>query len=191
LEANSWEILQEKAKSPLDWIKFVTNDEKNKGGLVLPPPPPKVEQTTPTIPAKKSFWMEIDFPVNNHQLLLLNRSPDGQKLLCPSFAYAPNSIIEKPPIVLPQENSWAGQNGGQTNFRFDELGKEEFLAIALEKPLNLPWLTPCEEEPLIEWNGERIKELFEELEKQNNWQVFYQSFDVVESEKKPTEFLQK
>lgn len=37
---------------------------------------------------------------------------------------------------------------------------------------------------LIEWNGERIKELFEELEKQNNWQFFYQSFDVVESEKK-------
>ena len=47
--------------------------------------------------------------------------------------------------------------------------------------MNLPWLNPREEEPLIEWNGERIKELFEELEKQNNWQVFYQSFDVVES----------
>ena len=136
--------------------------------------------------------MAIDFQVNNHQLLLLNRSQDGQYLLYPSSAYAPSSIIEKPPILLPQKDSWAGQDEGQTNFIFDHLGKEEFLAIALEKPLNLPWLNPRrEDEQLIEWNGKGIKELFEELEKQNNWQVFYQSFDVVESEKKPTEFLQK
>ena len=187
LEANSWQILQEKATSPLDWIKFLTKEEApsvhigNKG-LILPPPPPSVQKTNPTIPAKQSLWMAINFQVHNHQLLLLNRSQDGQNLLCPSSAYAPSSIIEKPPIVLPQKDSWAGQDDSQTNFKFD-LGKEEFLAIALEKPLNLPWLKPRGEEALIVWNGERIKELFEELEKQNNWQVFYQSFDVVESEK--------
>lgn len=187
LEANSWQILQEKATSPLDWIKFLTKEEAasvhigNKG-LILPPPPPSVQKTHPTIPAKQSLWMAINFQVHNHQLLLLNRSQDGQNLLCPSSAYAPISIIEKPPIVLPQKDSWAGQDDSQTNFKFD-LGKEEFLAIALEKPLNLPWLNPRDEEALIVWNGERIKELFEELEKQNNWQVFYQSFDVVESEK--------
>jgi hypothetical protein len=33
---------------------------------------------------------------------------------------------------------------------------------------------------LPEWNAERIKELFEQLEKQDNCHVFYQSFEVVE-----------
>lgn len=85
------------------------------------------------------------------------------------------------------KNFWKGQDEGRTNLKFD-LGKKEFLAIALEKPFNLPWLNPREYEELIEWNCERIKELFEELEKQNNWQVFHQSFDVVESEKKLLSF---
>ena len=45
--------------------------------------------------------------------------------------------------------------------------------------MSLPWLIPREEEPLPEWNAERLKELFEQLEKQGNWQVFYQFFEVV------------
>jgi hypothetical protein len=111
-------------------------------------------------------------------LLLLNRSQQGQILLCPSSAYAPNAIVEKSPIWLPQKDAWAGDS--EEKFVFGEVGKEEFLAIVLEKPLSLPWLTPHEDEALPEWNAERMKELFEQLEKQGNWQVFYQSFEVRE-----------
>ncbi|MFB2897819.1 hypothetical protein ACE1CI_33295 [Aerosakkonemataceae cyanobacterium BLCC-F50] len=183
LDANSWEILQEKAKFTANWLQFLTGKEmvsvqRGTRALILPPPPPSVQKITPTIPAKESLWMVINLELNNYQLLLLNRSQQGQCLLCPSSAYAPNSIIEKPPILLPQKNAWAGNSNEK--FVFGEVGKEEFLAIMLEKPLSLPWLTPREDEALPEWNAKRIKELFEQLEKQGNWQVFYQSFEVVE-----------
>ncbi len=186
LGLHSWEILQKKAKSIPNWLQFLTEEEKAAVLMVnksptLPPPPPSAQKITPTIPVNQSLWMLIDLELNenkNYQLLLLNRSQQGQYLLCPSSAYAPNPIIEKPPIVLPQKDAWA--DNSKEKFVFGEAGKEEFLAIALEKPLNLPWLTPREDEALPEWNAERIKELFEQLEQQENWQVFYQSFEVVE-----------
>ncbi|NJK69582.1 MAG: hypothetical protein HC941_26415 [Microcoleus sp. SU_5_3] len=185
LDENGWQILQEKAKSPPNWLQFLTKEEmasvqRGTRSFVLPPPPPAVQKSTPIIPVEKSLWMVIDLEFDNSQLLLLNRSQDGEFLLCPSSAYAPNPIVEKPPILLPQKDSWADRDESQTNFKFEKLVKEEFLAIALEKPLNLPWLTPREDEALPEWNAERLKELFEHLERQGNWQVFYQCFEVVE-----------
>jgi len=137
-------------------------------------PSPKIK---PTIPANEELWMAIDIECPNYQLLLFNRSQQGKFLLCPSFGYAVNAIIEKSPFLLPESDSLAGKT--EQKFIFEETGKEEFLAIALEKPLSLPWLIPCEDDALPEWNAERIKELFEQLEKQDNWQVFYQSFEVV------------
>lgn len=183
LEAHSWEILQSKAKSPANWLQFLTKEEMAGGlevckNLILPPPPPSVKKITLTIPANQSLWMVINLALQNYQLLLLHGSQQKQSLLCPSSAYAPNSLIEKSPILLPQKNSWADQDGNKQNFMFEEEEKEEFLAIALEKPLNLSWLTPCKEEALPEWNAERIKQLFDELEQQGNWHVFYQSFEV-------------
>lgn len=187
LEANSWDILREKAKSPASWIQFKTNEEVAQLGVyrgpILPPAPPAVQKNTATIPANQSLWMVIDLDFSKSPVLLLNRSQDGECLLCPSSAYAPNAIMEEPPLLLPQKDSWAALDEEKTNFKFDKLGKEEFLAIVLKQPLNLPWLTPREDEGLIEWNGERIMDLFdhlEHLEQPGEWPVFYQSFEVVE-----------
>ncbi len=187
LDENGWQILQEKAKSPSNWLQFLTEEEMTavqvNRGLVRQTPPPSVQKITLKIPANQSLWMEINLENlerSNYQLLLLNRSKEGQSLLCPSSGYAPNSIMEKRVTWFPQKDSWADYN--KQNFMFGEAGNEEFLAIALEKPLSLPWLTPHQEEELPEWNAERIKELFEQLEQQGNWQVFYQSFDVVEKQ---------
>jgi len=88
-------------------------------------------------------------------------------------------MIDQPQISLPQTNSLAGKN--QEGFTFEELGQEEFLAIALEQPLNLDWFVPCEKESLPECKGQRFKELFEQLAEQGKWQVFYQSFEVVQT----------
>jgi tetratricopeptide (TPR) repeat protein len=176
-----WQILKKQAKSPPNWLQFLTEEEmasvqRGTRSLILPTPPPSVQKNTLTIPANQSLWMVLDLEFHNSQLLLLNRSQHGQALLCPSSAYAPNHIIENPPILLPQKDALAGKSNEK--FVFEEVGKEEFLAIVLEKPLSLHWLTPREEEALPEWNAERIKELFEQLDKQDNWQVFYQSFEV-------------
>ncbi len=186
LEVNSWKILQENAKSPPNWLQFLTKEEmasvqRGTRALIIPPPPPSVHKITPSIPANESLWIVINLAFKKYQLLLLNCSQQGQALLCPSAAYAPNSLIEKSPILLPQKDAWAGKT--EEKFIFGEAGKEEFLAIALENPVNLAWLTPREEEALPEWNAERIKELFEQLEKQEKWHVFYQNFEVVEQKK--------
>lgn len=181
LEANSWQILQDQAKSTANWLNFKTTEEiaalpETKCPSLRMPP----ADTKPTISANKHLWMVVDLDFANSQLLLLNRSEQGKCLLCPSFGYAKNAAIQKPPILLPQEDSWAGQT--QQKFIFNELGQEEFLAIVLDQPLDLPWLTPRQEEAIPQWTAERIKELFEKLEQQDNWQVFYQSFEVVNVE---------
>ena len=175
LQTNFWQFLQKKAESPPNWLLFFPEEN-----LKIPKkqtPPDYVHRITPTISANKSLCMVINLAFTNYQLLLFNRSEQELCLLCPSSGYAPNSIIEESPILLPLKNSCADEN--KSNFEFDT-GKEEFLAIALEKPLSLPWLTPRPTEELPELNAERIKELSEQLRQQDNLQVFYQSFQVVE-----------
>ncbi|MEG4515898.1 MULTISPECIES: hypothetical protein [unclassified Microcoleus] len=176
LDENGWQILQEKAKSPPNWLQFLEMSALQAGtrSPTLRLPPPEIK---PTIPANEELWMAIDLECPNYQLLLFNRSEQGKFLLCPSFGYAVNSIIKKSHFCLPQSESFAGKT--EQKFIFEQTGQEEFLAIAVEKHLNLDWLIPRQEEALPEWNAERIKELFEQLEKQDKWQVFYQTFDVV------------
>lgn len=175
LEENGWDILQKKAKSPSNWLQFLEMSALQAGtkapSLRLP------AKIKPTIPANEELWMAIYIEFTNYQLLLFNRSKQGKLLLCSSFGYAENATIEKSPFLLPKSDSLAGKT--EQKFIFKEMGEEEFLAIALEKPLSLPWLIPSEEEPLPEWNAKRMKELFDCMEKQNNWQIFYQSFEVV------------
>ncbi len=175
LQTNFWQFLQENAKSSPNWLLFFT--EENLKIAKKQTSPPSVQKNTQTIPANKSLWMLINLDFTNYQLLLFNRSEQELCLLCPSSGYAPNSIIEESPILLPLKNSWADENN--SNFEFGT-GKEEFLAIALEKPLSLLWLTPRPEEERPELNAKRIKELSKQLRQQDNLQVFYQSFQVVE-----------
>ena len=177
-----WQLLRSKAQSHPSWLQFLTESEmvsvqRRTRKLMLPISSEKIKLK---IPVNQSLWMVIDLPFQNYQLLLLNRSQQGQALLCPSSAYAPNSIVDKSPILLPQKYAWASDS--EEKFVFGEVGNEEFLAIVLQKPLSLPWLTPSEDEALPEWNAERMKELFKQLEQQGNWQVFYQSFEVVEKQ---------
>jgi hypothetical protein len=180
LQTNFWQFLQKKAKFAPNWLQFFTEEEiaaLSANRIVKrQTPPPSVQKIMPTISAHKSLGPAINLELTNYQLLLFNRSGQEQCLLCPSSCYAPNSIMEESAILLPQKNSWADEN--KHNFEFNT-GKEEFLAIVLEKPLSLPWLTPCPEEELPEWNAERINELSEQLRQQDNWQVFYQIFEVV------------
>jgi hypothetical protein len=180
LEANSWKILQNKAKSDCPWIQFIPPQEIASKTRIpkRPSPPPSAQKSPSTIPVNEKLLMVVDLAYPNYQLLLFNRSAEGQYLLCPSLSFAPKGLIDKPPILLPQKDSWADEN--QEWFTFEVLGEEEFLAIALEKPLNLDWLVPRDEDPLPECTGSRFKELFDKLEQQENCHVFYQSFEVVE-----------
>ena len=181
VDINGWEILKKQAKTAPDWIQFLTEQEMASVGVGtrgLKPLSPRssARKIDPTIPINQPLSMIVDLAYPNYQMLLLYRSAEMKYVLCPSLGYAPNGV-NKPPMRLPQEGSVAHEK--DETFTFEELGKEEFLAIAVENPLNLDWLPPCKDEDIPVWNAKRIKELFEQLEQQGNWQVFYQSFEVV------------
>ena len=181
VDINGWEILKKQAKTAPDWIQFLTEQEMASVGVgtrALKPLSPRysARKIDPTIPINQPLSMRVDLAYPNYQMLLLYRSAEMKYILCPSLGYAPNGV-NQPPMTLPQEGSVADDN--KEMFTFEELGKEEFLAIAVESPLNLDWLAPCKDEDIPVWNAERLKELFEQLEQQDNWQVFYQSFEVV------------
>lgn len=178
LDEKGWQILQEKAQQNPQWLQFLTEAEM-AGMKRLPTlrvPSSSVQAIPATIPANEPLWMAVNLEYTNYQLLLISRSEDGKYLLCPSFGYAINSLLGDPPILLPQKDSFAAQT--EQRFLFEKVGSEEFLAVTLEKPLSLPWLNPSEKEALPELNAERMKELFDQLGKQENWKVFYQSFEV-------------
>ena len=182
VDINGWEILKKQAKNAPDWIQFLTEPEMASVGVgtrALKPPSPRhsVRKIDPTIPINQPLSMIVDLAYPNYQMLLLYRSAEMKYILCPSLEYAPNGV-NQPPMTLPQKGSGADEH--EEKFTFEELGKEEFLAIAVENSLNLDWLIPREEEALPKWNAERLKELFEQLEKYGTWQVFHQSFEVVE-----------
>lgn len=181
VDINGWEILKKQAKKAPDWIQFLTEQEMASVGVgtrALKPLSPRssARKIDPRIPINQPLSMRVDLAYPNYQMLLLYRSAEMKYILCPSLGYAPNGV-NQPPMTLPQEGSVADDN--KEMFTFEELGKEEFLAIAVESSLNLDWLAPCKDEDIPVWNAERLKELFEQLEQQDNWQVFYQSFEVV------------
>jgi hypothetical protein len=185
LAANSWELLREKAKSPANWIQFLTEEDKQKvlaGELKVrrPSPPASVEKITEKIPVNQPLYLEVNLKYPQHRLLLVNGNTEGKYLFCPSLDFAPDSILENPPFVLPQAGSWAEQNGENEKILFEDVRREEFMAIVLDKDVNFDWMKPSEEESLPEWNGQRILDVFKQLEQSGEWQVFYQSFEVVE-----------
>jgi hypothetical protein len=189
LEANSWDILRENATSPAKWIQFLTEEDKQKvvageTRVRRPSPPASAQKITEKIPVNQPLYLEVNLEYPQHRLLLVNGNTEGKYLFCPSLDFAPDSIVENPPFVLPQSGSWAEQNGNNEKIFFEDVRREEFMAIILDKDINFDWMKPSEEESLPEWNGERILDVFNHLEQSGEWQVFYQSFEVVESETK-------
>lgn len=184
LEAHSWDILREKATSPANWIGFLTEEDKEKvvageTRVRRPSRPASVEKITEKIPVNQPLYLEVNLEYPQHRLLLVNGNTEGKYLFCPSLDFAPDSILEKPPFVLPQAGSWAEQNGNNEKIFFEDVRLEEFMGIILGKDVNFDWMKPSEEESLPEWNGQRIMDVFNHLEQSGEWQVFYQSFEVL------------
>ncbi len=63
------------------------------------------------------------------------------------------------------------------DIQFDAVGKEEYIGILVDEPLDLPWLNPDPEHPALPWGGQHLEEVWELLQ-DKNWQVFYQDFQV-------------
>lgn len=180
LEEIFWLYWESMAAKNRDWIDFQDDEDMKIGqvssGKLKIPKVEKEENEPLKLNLEKPYWVIINFPDFQGYLLLLNHGVVSCCLVCPSLAFAVDSRL-KETMLLPQKESLSYQQ--ECRFTFEELGMEKFVAIALEKPLDLAWLKPNEEEAAPELTGKRMKELWEELEKQDNWRVYFQEVEVV------------
>lgn len=159
-----WQQLVAKAKKDDDWLK-VTALKRN---VLIP------EITPATIPLKEDIYLVVEWNGASCYLLLLNQGTSGKKLcFCPSKGFALSGELSQQKMYLPQIGAVA------SSIKFLEAGKEHFLGIVMEKPLDLDWLPPTGGEVVPMLDAIRLKELWEKLELPGNWRSFYKSFEVV------------
>ncbi|WP_193197976.1 hypothetical protein [Nostoc sp. MG11] len=58
-------------------------------------------------------------------------------------------------ILIPQQDAILYEDG----IEFDGEGKEEYIGIVIDNPLNLPWLNPYPEEPVLKWQGKDLEQV--------------------------------
>ena len=163
-----WEKLQDKAEATGNWLQFNQPNFNSRDVVepsLIPPHKQKIMANTP-------YHMEVNLPHTHRYLLLFNRGLITRYCLCPSQAFAPINKLPEEKIKLPQDGAMC------PDIRFDEAGREEFLAILLEEKVNLPWLVTSEMNPLPELSGEKLQQLWESLQQQD-YQFFYQNVEVV------------
>jgi hypothetical protein len=158
-----WQELVAKADKVDDWLQ-VTPVERT---LRMPEP----HQST--VPLKTEVYLLVNLNWANHYLLLLYQGTEKKYCLCPSKGFAPSGELSEKEMYLPQMGAMT------SSMVFEEVGKEHFIGIVMEKPLELLWLRPNDGEPVPELDANRLNQLWEKLEQQGNWQMFYKSFDVV------------
>ena len=165
-----WQSLVEKAEKPCDWIDFLSPELRN--GIVIPPPRQQRQ-----LQVKAPYLMRIDLQHSSRNLLLLNQGCKTKYVLMPSIAFAPKCQLDGKPMWIPQDGSILQEyNKG---IEFDTPGKEEFVGIVLDEALDFDWLDLREDNHAPTWDETRLSQLWSYLEGKENWQVFYQSFDVV------------
>jgi hypothetical protein len=171
-----WNDWQQRAPQNVDWIEFCDRpSEYASKGMKIPEPLPKE-----SLPINTSLSLKINLDSSGSYLLLFNRGLDTQGnitryLVTPSQAFAPIYQLAEKTILIPQQDAMLYDDG----IEFDTVAKEEYIGIVIDKALNLPWLNPDPQNPVLEWQGKHLEQLWEQLRTLDNWQVFYQDFDVV------------
>jgi hypothetical protein len=169
-----WDNWKQRALTNLDWIQFGDRPtEYAPKGMKIPQPLPKE-----TIPINTPLILKINLDSPGSYLLLFNRGSDEQGnttqyLVTPSQAFAPSYQLVEKSTSLPLENAMC------EDIQFDTVGKEEYIGIVIDKAVNLPWLNPDPNNPVLEWQGKHLEEVWELLHPQDNWRVFYRDFHVV------------
>lgn len=162
-----WESWKQVASKHSEWIQFLNTTR----GMKKSPPVKR------NLPMNTPLNLKIELNCSGCYFLLFNRGLDNQGtttkcLVIPSLDFAPSPLLE-PITLIPQEDAIF------ENIEFDAVGKEEYIGILLDRDLDLPWLNPDPNNPTLEWQGKHLGEVWERLQKLNNWQVFYRDFEIV------------
>jgi hypothetical protein len=165
-----WQSWVEKANKHREWLRFEPPEivtELGTRGMKKnnqPLPPQKIT-------VNREYKAVVDLEKYLHRpWLFLNWGDNGGLVVSPSQNFAPTPQITRHPLLLPQPEA------EENTIEFETASKEEFIAIVLNDPIDLPWF----KQPIPEWDGLRLGELWEELEKQPEWFVFYRAIEVCE-----------
>lgn len=169
-----WENWKQRAQTNVEWIQFCERSvEYASKGMKIPQALPKE-----IIPINTPLSLKINLDNPGSYLLLFNRGLDAQGnttkyLVTPSQAFAPSYQLMEKSTLIPLQNAMC------EDIQFDSVGKEEYIGIVIDKALNLPWLNPNPENPVLEWQGKHLEQVWEQLHAQDNWRVFYRDFNVI------------
>jgi len=165
-----WHRLRERAQPQTQWIDCI--EPKRCGSQKGLKVPPSQNLTPSTLTANTPYFVYLDLRISGGYLLLLNQGLNTRYLLAPSAGFVPNPRLSGNLLWIPQSGAT------QAELEFDAGGKEEFLAVVLPQPLDLPWLQPNDTEPAPECHPQRLHELWERIQQQPDCRVFHREFWV-------------
>jgi hypothetical protein len=171
LQEYIWESWKKTAETNIVWMEFC--DRYCPKAMTIPQALPKQ-----TIPVNTPLNLKINLDSPGY-LLLFNRGVDElgnqtKYLVTPSQAFAPSYQLMENSILLPLEDAMSH------NIDFNAVGKEEYIGIVIDKALDLPWLNPSPEQPVLEWQGKHLEQVWQQLHG-NKSRVFYRDFNIVSS----------
>lgn len=137
--------------------------------------------STRVIPQEELLYKNTDYRLrlnldSGGNLLLINQSADGNKyLIAPSKAFAeiPVTVINHILYLPPDKKA----NRAPISF---ETEKELFLGIVTTEEIKLSWIAEDYRNEDVELNEMRLEEIFQEVGKLSNCQVFQRGFRVGE-----------
>jgi hypothetical protein len=184
LQDHIWENWKQQAQTQqslenADWIQFCDFSEPASRGMDLsrgmdtPKPLPKER-----IPLRTALSLKTNLDYSESYLLLFNRGQDEQgnvtkNLVAPSQAFAPTYQLTKKSMTIPLANAV------MPYISFNATGTEEYIGIIINRALDLPWLKPDPYNPVLEWQGKHLEQIWKQLYNQDNWQIFYRDFNVI------------
>ncbi|MCT7987757.1 DUF4384 domain-containing protein [Laspinema olomoucense] len=168
-----WKLVQEIATYAMEELQMIDPPDRDLRR--------RVSKNPATIIKLKEYILHVKFQDPGH-LLLINQGVSGNLYcFCPSRGYSVN------PQVMPDKNLYIPdlQSLIPDPLQYTDIGPEYFLAILTKNPVKLSWVNPDSDPDDIDITPERLNEIFQQVGRQWDTQVFYKKFEVIESPKEP------
>ncbi len=169
LEARLWELMRSRAKRTDNMGAVLWEGPAN-----LRAQRKKTSSFLKEVPKDRDFLFKVRLERDGY-LILLQREPNGTiYCLCPS-EYAVEWRLPAGEVTLPQPGS------PHATFGADELGWEQWLAIAsLESP-PFAWLEDSKHEA-VELDGDRLHQLWQYVDSNPDCELMYAEYQVVNNQ---------
>lgn len=156
------------AKSALCWENY-----KDLGG---DDDLPEYQEIAVNIP----YVMSIKLPQvtnKNGYLVMLYKSQEIMRVMCPSQAFAVNNNTREFPVQIPITSEIQGKKPAKRNLKLTAKGNDEFLAIWMDEKFTLDELNTTDKIPTV--TAKYIDLIFDKMAKSTECHVFHRLCRVI------------